>query len=171
MTPVALQKSSFLVEIMINCSTKKLKIQEENTMTAYKGFLTAVLLAAVLTGSVYAQKNSIKDVTSNKHALENLVAGIHSDNTGVKRSAVYFAGKYRIAETEEALIAQLKEENDPSTRILIALVLYEMGSEEGLLEVKDLSLKDKDAKVRRMAAQIYNDYLINDASATAFVTE
>ena len=49
-------------------------------MTNYKGFLTAVLLAAVLTGSVYAQKNSIKDVTPNKHALENLVAGIHSDS-------------------------------------------------------------------------------------------
>ncbi len=134
-------------------------------------FLTAVLFAAVLTGSVYAQKNSIKDVTPNKHALENLVAGIHSDNTGVKRSAIYFAGKYRIAETEEALIAQLKNENDSSTRILIAIVLFEMGSEEGLLEVKDLSMKDKDAKVRRMAAQIYNEYLVNDSNATAFVTE
>ena len=140
-------------------------------MLTYKGFLTAVLLAAVLTGSVCAQKNSIKDVTPNKHALENLVAGIHSDNTGVKRSAIYFAGKYRIAETEEALITQLKKEIDPSTRILIALVLYEMGSEKGLLEVKDLSMNDKDAKVRRMATQIYSEYLINDAMSTAFVTE
>jgi HEAT repeat protein len=140
-------------------------------MSAYKGFLTAVLLAAVLTGSVYAQKNSIKDVTPNKHALENLVAGIHSDNTGVKRSAIYLAGKYRIAESEEALIAQLKEENDPSTRILIALVLYEMGSEEGLLEVKELSLTDKDARVRRMATQIYNEYLVNDAASTVYVTK
>jgi HEAT repeat protein len=137
----------------------------------YKTFLTAVLLAAVLMGSVYAQKNSIKDVTPNKYALQNLVAGIHSDNTGVKRSAIYFAGKYRIAETEAALINQLKNEKDPSTRILIALVLYEMGSEEGLLEVKDLSLKDKDAKVRRMATQIYTEYLVNDAPSTVYVTE
>jgi HEAT repeat protein len=140
-------------------------------MTNYKGFLTAVLLAAVFSGSVYAQKNSIKDVTPNKHALENLVAGIHSDNTGVKRSAIYFAGKYRIAEAEDALITKLKEENDPSTRILIALVLYEMGSEEGLFEVKDLSLNDEDVKVRRMASQIYNEYLVNDSDATAFIAE
>lgn len=101
-------------------------------MGTYKALLTAVLLAAVLTGSVYAQKQSIKDVTSNKYALENLVAGIQSDNTGVKRSSIYFAGKYRIAEAEEALIDQLKVEEDPSTRILIALVLFEMGSEKGL---------------------------------------
>ena len=140
-------------------------------MRNYKGFLTAVLLAAVLTGSVYSQKNSIKDVTPNKYALQNLVAGIQSDNTGVKRSAIYFAGKYRIAEAEETLIIQLKEENDPSTKILIALVLYEMGSEEGLLEVKELSMNDEDAKVRRMATQIYNEYLVNDGASTAFVTE
>jgi HEAT repeat protein len=128
--------------------------------------LTAVLLMAVLMGSGYAQKNSIKDVTPNKHALENLVAGIHSENSGVKRSAIYFAGKYRIAEAEEALITQLKEETDPSTRILIALVLYEMGSEEGLLEVKDLSLNDEDVKVRRMTTQIYNEYLVNDTKGS-----
>jgi len=134
-------------------------------------FLTAVLLAAVLAGSVYAQKQSIKDVTSNKHALENLIAGIHSENPGVKRSAIYFAGKYRIAETEEALITQLREENDPSTRILIALVLYEMGSEEGLLEVKDLSLNDEDAKVKRMATEIYKEYLVNDISNSSLTSK
>jgi HEAT repeat protein len=140
-------------------------------MKAHKGFLTAVLLAAVLTGSVYAQKNSIKDVTTNKHALQNLVAGIHSDNTGVKRSSIYFAGKYRITETEDALIEQLKNEKDASTRILIALVLYEMGSKEGLLEIKNLSLNDEDAKVRRMSTHIYNEYLINDSESTASLTK
>jgi HEAT repeats len=133
--------------------------------------LIAVLLAVLLTGSLYAQKNSINDLTSNKYALQNLVAGIQSDNTGVKRSSIYFAGKYRIAETESALIAQLKQEKDPSTRILIALVLYEMGSVEGLIAVKELAQNDKDAKVRRMSTQIYNEYLVNDAQSTASISK
>ena len=140
-------------------------------MTAYKKFLTAVLLAAVLTGSGYTQSNSIKDITAHKYALENLIAGIHSENDGVRRNSIYFAGYYKIVEAEDALIAQLKMEKDPSTRILIALVLYELGSEEGLLEVKDLSKNDENAKVRRMATQIYNEYLVNDAGSTAYVTE
>lgn len=134
-------------------------------------FLTVVLLAVLLTGSLYAQKNSINDLTSNKYALQNLVAGIQSENTGVKRSSIYFAGKYRIAETESALIAQLKQEKDPSTRILIALVLYEMGSVEGLIAVKELAQNDKDAKVRRMSTQIYNEYLVNDAQSTASISK
>ena len=134
-------------------------------------FLTVVLLAAVLMGSGYTQSNSIKDITAHKYALENLIAGINSENDGVRRNSIYFAGYYKIVETEDALIHQLKVENDPSTRILIALVLYELGSEEGLLEVKDLSLNDENAKVRRMATQIYNEYLVNDAGSTAYITE
>jgi hypothetical protein len=137
----------------------------------YKTFLTVVLLAAVLTGSGFTQSNSIKDITAHKYALENLIAGIHSENDGVRRNSIYFAGYYKIVETEDALIAQLKKENDPSTRILISLVLYELGSEEGLLKVKDLSKNDENAKVRRMATQIYNEYLVNDAGSTVYVTE
>jgi HEAT repeat protein len=147
------------------------KVKSRLAGKTHKGFLTVVLLAALLTGSGYTQSNSIKDITAHKYALENLIAGIHSENDGVRRNSIYFAGYYKIVETEDALIAQLKKENDPSTRILIALVLYELGSEAGLSEVKDISLSDKDAKVRRMATQIYNEYLVNDASATAYVTE
>lgn len=134
-------------------------------------FLTVTLLAAFLFSTGFAQKNSIKEITDNEYALKNLVAGIQSDNTGVKRSSIYFAGKYRIAEAEDALINQLNEEEDAGTRILIALVLYEMGSEEGLLEVQKLSLNDEDAKVRRMATHIFNDYLVNDSQGTAFFKE
>ena len=134
-------------------------------------FLTAVLLVAVLTGSGYTQSMSIKDITAHKYALENLIAGIHSENDGVRRNSIYFAGYYKIVEAEDALIEQLKQEKNESTRILIALVLYELGSEKGLLEVKDLSLNDEDVKVRRMATQIYNEYLVNDGGSTAYFTE
>jgi len=134
-------------------------------------FLTVTFLAAFLISSANAQKQSINDITSNNYALPNLIAGIHSDNLGIKRSSIYFAGKYKIAETEDELMNQLKREEDPSTRILIALVLYEMGSEEGLNDVKDISLNDEDAKVRRITIQIYNDYLLNDSESTVFVTE
>jgi HEAT repeat protein len=129
-------------------------------------FLAIVLLAAVLTGSGYTQPNSIKDITAHKYALDNLIAGIHSENDGVRRNSIYFAGYYKIIEAEDALITQLQKEKDPSTRILIALVLYELGSEEGLLKVKNLSQNDENAKVRRMATQIYNEYLVNDSKGS-----
>ena len=127
---------------------------------------TVVILSLVLSSiGAFAQNNSIKDVTSNKYALQNLIAGIKSDNEGVKRSAIYFTGKYKIAEAEHALIAQLKEEQNPSTRILIALVLFELGSDEGLMYVKELSMEDADAKVRRMSTHIFYEYLQNSMAS------
>jgi len=128
--------------------------------------LSIVLIFTMLisTTSVNAQMTPISSVTSNEHALMNLLAGIKSDNDGVKRSCIYFAGKYKIAEAEDALIEQLHNEENSSTRILIALVLYEMGSIDGLLEVNKLSKADINPEVRRMSTHIYNEYLINDVN-------
>jgi HEAT repeat protein len=109
-----------------------------------------------------AQSISIKEITKNKYALDNLIAGIKSDNCGIKRSSIYLAGKYRIKEVKDVLLDQLNNENEACTRILIALVLYEMGDSDGLLSVKDLIKTDEDEKVRRMATHIYYSYLKND---------
>lgn len=130
--------------------------------------LNFVLLLTILllSSAAIAQKQSIGDVTANEHALNNLIAGIQSENDGLKRSSVYFAGKYRIAEVENILINQLQKEEDPSTRILIALVLYEMGSIEGLLVVQRLAQNDDNERVRRMATHIYNEFLINDLNSS-----
>ena len=137
-----------------------MKLQELTQSKLLTLFVVVILLLSV--SSLPAQNNSIKDITSNKYALQNLLAGIKSDNEGVKRSSIYFAGKYRIAESESALIEQLSKEENPGTRILIALVLYEMGSLEGLEAVKKLALNDVDPQVRRMSTHIYNEHLIND---------
>ncbi len=137
-----------------------MKLQELTQSKLLSLFVVVILLISV--SSLPAQNNSIKDITSNKYALQNLLAGIKSDNEGVQRSSIYFAGKYRIAESESALIEQLSKEENPSTRILIALVLYEMGSLEGLDAVKKLALNDVDPKVRRMSTHIYNERLINN---------
>ena len=137
-----------------------MKLQEITQSKLLSFFVVVILL--IFVGSLQAQNYSIKDVTSNKYALQNLLAGIKSDNEGVQRSSIYFAGKYLIAESESALIEQLSKEENPSTRILIALVLFEMGSIEGLDAVKKLALNDVDPKVRRMSTHIYNEHLIND---------
>ena len=125
-------------------------------------YLSILFVATI--GELTAQTNSIsiKDITNDKYALDNLLDGINSENDGVKRSSIYFAGHYRIAEAEEALIEQLKKELNPSNRILIALVLYELVSEDGLLEVKKLASNDDNQRVRRMSTHIYNEYLTND---------
>ena len=125
-----------------------------------KIFSIVLVIMMILPASfVFAQNNSIKDITGHKYALENLLVGIKSENEGVRRSSIYYAGKYKISETEQALIEQLKIEPNPNTRTLIAFVLYELGSEEGLAEVKKLAHSDVDPNVRRMSTHLVHEYL------------
>jgi HEAT repeat protein len=123
-----------------------------------------LVLGLVFTGTLIAQ-NTLAEFTKNKYALDNLIMGIHSENEGVRKSAIYFAGKYKVSETAQDLIDQLNREDNASIKILIALALFEMDSKEGLEAVKKLSLSDKNDKVRRMASFIYNEYLNNDFTA------
>ena len=130
-----------------------------------------VMILLLFVSSLHAQNVSIKDLSTNKYALQNLLAGIKSDNEGVKRSCIYFAGKYRIAETEAALIEQLDKEENPGTRILIALVLYGLGSEEGLELIKKLAVDDENLEVRRMSTHIQNEHIINDPHPSKYFNE
>ena len=122
--------------------------------------LSLIFIATL--GELIAQPNSIKNITNNKYALENLLEGVKSEYNGVKRSSIYFAGKYKITEAEEVLIEQLNKEQNPDNRILIALVLYKLQSEEGIMAVKNMAVSDGDEEVRRMSTHIYNEYKTNN---------
>lgn len=127
----------------------------QNTM------LTALLLLLALSSNITAQANSISDITKNVYALDNLKSGINSENTGVRKSSIYFAGKYKIIEVVSSLIERLEQENEPSVRLLIAYSLFEIKDAEGMKAVNQLSLKDKNSQVKRMSYNLYKEYVDN----------
>ena len=131
---------------------------EVSAILKYLVMSSGLLLISTFS-ELFAQPYSIKEITNKRYALENLLDGIKSENDGVKRSSIYFVGKYKIADAEDLLIEQLNKEQNPSNKILIALVLYKLGSENGLLTIKKLAATDDNLKVRTMSTIIYNEYL------------
>ena len=121
----------------------------------------AVLIGGmIMVSSIAYAKNDPSDLNrKNKIAVENLKVGIKSDNSGLKKSSIYFAGYYRVAETVPALTEQIKKESDPKIRILIALVLYKIGDEKSIGLVKEMAAKDSNPEVRRMCTCIYDAYI------------
>lgn len=138
-----------------------MKLSEKANMnTTIKPSLLFILLIAVLMVAVsFGQTSKLSDLTGNKYALRNLETGIQSENRSVRKSAIYLAGKYKIAEAANILIAQLKEEPESEIRILIGLTLYQINSEEGMKEIQKLISSDENARVRRMSYAIYQSYL------------
>jgi hypothetical protein len=121
----------------------------------------AVLIGGILmVSSIAYAKNDPSDINmKNKNAIENLKVGIKSDNSGLRKSSIYFAGYYRVAETVPVLTEQIKKESDPRTKILIALVLYKIGDEKSIDLVREMAVKDKNPEVRRMCTCIYDAYV------------
>ncbi len=118
-----------------------------------------MLLVIALNANVglKAQSNKYKNV--NEYSLESLKQGIQSDNQGLRKSAIYLAGIYRIDEAVETLTEQLTKEKDPGIRVLIALSLYNIGNPDGMEAVKHLARVDKDNEVKRMSTALYRQFI------------
>jgi HEAT repeat protein len=136
--------------------------------------VTVILLLVVLTSSLFARPiqtlgEKIKSGLTEK-AARSLAMGIESENAGVKKSCIYFAGLYEIREVVGTLIKQLKKEPDPDTRILIALSLYKIGDKEALNAVEKLIKSDSDYKVKKMSSAILNQFKIDMSGKNSLST-
>lgn len=129
-------------------------------------FVLVAILFVLLVTDTFGQNQKISDLSKHKFTLQNLEMGIQSENDGVRESSIYFAGKYRLIDTEDALIKQLKVENESDIKVLIGLALFRMNSEKGMNELQMLTKNDSNPKVRRMSQAIYNEYLVKNSERT-----
>lgn len=113
-----------------------------------------------------AQPSLDRTKTINEHGLPSLALGIKSNNDGVKKSAIYLAGQYKLPEMVKPLTEQLRRENDASVRVLIALALYEIGTAESMEVIKNLAENDKNTRVRNMSKSILDEYDRNNVTST-----
>ena len=130
-------------------------------------FALVAILFVLLVTDTFGQSQKISDMTNHKYALQNLEMGIQSENEGVRESSIYFAGKYRFIDTEDALIKQLKVEKESDIKVLIGLALFRMSSEKGMNELEKLASIDENPRVRRMGYAIFNEFLVNNSNRTA----
>lgn len=129
----------------------------------FKFVLVFSLFSFVLVSKTNAQLPFEKGSKNYKNSIENIKTGLRSDNLGLRKSSIYFAGKYKLKEVTEDLVKLFKEEDDPGNKVLIALSLYMVGDIDALEEVRRLSFTEKkDKYVRNMIQKIYFEYLVNE---------
>ncbi|MFA6980031.1 MAG: hypothetical protein WC209_12000 [Ignavibacteriaceae bacterium] len=110
------------------------------------------------------QVELVKDLINNnyKHALDNFLQGLKSKNTGVLRSCIYFSGKYKIDKAVKPLVRILNSFSaNEDIKILIALSLYEIGSDDGMYYVYQVSKFGSSEKLKRTCFLLYDAFLLN----------
>lgn len=114
-----------------------------------------VIVASLLGSNIMAQEPKSVILKLSENAIGNLKTAIKSENPGLRKSAIYLAGKHSVDEVTETLLKQLELEKNPSIRILITRVLYIIGNDECMGDIYRLASKDNNLRVRRMATAIY----------------
>jgi HEAT repeat protein len=114
-------------------------------MTRVTKIATALILVLTFNLNFYA-KNPVElnQLNTNKEkskvseaSLKNYAKAIESENSGLKKSAVYMAGVYKINGLVKTLIKQFTKEKDDDVKVMIALALYMIGDERGIATVEN----------------------------------
>ncbi|MDP3148659.1 MAG: HEAT repeat domain-containing protein [Ignavibacteria bacterium] len=123
--------------------------------TSYTAVLAVVLSLVLFTG-LTAQK---KTVISENH-MQNLITAIKSDNDGLKRSGIYWAGFYKVEKVVPLLLEEFLHENNKN-KILIALSLYQMGKDSCIIKLMELSKNERNFEVKRICNAVVEQYQID----------
>ncbi|MBU2492413.1 MAG: HEAT repeat domain-containing protein [Bacteroidetes bacterium] len=131
-----------------------------------------LLLTLFFASSVNAQESQssgkviIEKYQLKTNAVKSLLVGIKSENRGLRNSAIFYAGQYKLEEAFDYLIEELQKEEDPGTKILIALSLYKIGDPIAIEYIKDMVSNESNPKVKHMFSAIYDEFVINSSITT-----
>jgi HEAT repeat protein len=91
-----------------------------------------------------------------KTDVSNLIICMKSDNEGIRRCGVYFAGYYKVKETVIPLMTILYKDDCEEIRMLAARSLCEIGDARGLFAVKRAVKFNDSDKVKQLCFFLSN---------------
>jgi hypothetical protein len=132
-------------------------------MTVILRAFCLVVLGLFITDLTFAQ-DSIKVVS--KHTDEeidiNYLAGVKTENFGLKVSAAYYLGERKSQKAVLPLMNILHTDSSAEARIMAALSLFKIGNEKGIFAIKRAIEFDSADHVRRMCKILYQMYEIEN---------
>ncbi len=97
-------------------------------------------------------------------AIENLLIGLDSDNSGLTASSAFHLGELSSAEAVIPLMKVLRNSEQEELRIPAALALLKIGDARGIYAIKRAIVFDESKRVRDMCEKFYNSHLYDNYS-------
>lgn len=118
----------------------------------------SLMLAVALTATAVAGSGkSAPQPAFNKEVVEaNLLAGVQSENFGLRTSAAAMLGDLKSSQAVIPLMRMLRSESDERARVVAALALFKIGDPVGIYAVKQTGRLDDNDRVRKLCALFYN---------------
>jgi len=136
-------------------------------MSEYKNIASVFAFLFSLLLSITSNAQDLSNLHFNEKALGNLVMGVTSENEGLKRSSIYYAGKYRVSELSNVILDEMKNETNPEMRCLMAMSLYKIKDADAMDYITKLARYESDKKVRNMCRAITELYSLEKSEILA----
>jgi hypothetical protein len=128
------------------------------TLSAYLVMLSiSFILSETAIGGSDLKKVS-KEIP--KSAIESLIMGLNSDNTGLIIGSAMLAGDYKITETVEHLAIILNSDLSYDIKMAAIYALYQIQTKESLVALKNACVKNNCPFLKQSAEVFLHHYLI-----------
>ena len=119
-----------------------------------------ILFLLFASNNLFAQESTEDQSTiTEEDIIDNLLAGLESNNLGLKASCAYYLGERKSSEAVIPLMALLKSDKEDEARIMAAHSLFKIGDGRGIYAIKQRAKFETNEQVKRMCEIFYNMYL------------
>jgi len=125
--------------------------------TIVLSLVIVVSLSLCLNSQPLCREESLR-VFNNKYAIENLSAGVASDNLGLKKESIYFVGLYKVNQVYDNLAKILCEPQNESVLKLTILAMYRIDNYRTVKMLKDFFRHCDNLKIKTLCMQVQNDF-------------
>ena len=128
--------------------------------TLFRGWLSWIFVVAIATVS-FAQANKEITISAKYENVEaNYLAGLNSDNHGLKVSSAYFLGDMKSHKAVIPLMKMFRNEKNDGAKLVAAWSLLKIGDSRGVFLVKRESELGNCDGIRCMLGHLYQDYCL-----------
>ncbi|QQS38154.1 MAG: HEAT repeat domain-containing protein [Ignavibacteriales bacterium] len=134
-------------------------------------FFFVVFVLTVIVSSEILAKEPVLPLSKavQELAVDNLLAGLESDNFGLKTSSAFMLGELASEKAVLPLMKILHTDANEDARIVAALALYKIGDERGLYAVKQAVRFDDSQRVSKLCFKFYNAHLQKESAGSIVV--
>mgnify|MGYP001198501356 CR=1 FL=1 len=126
---------------------------ETNNYTNFRTTTIIVVLYILLSAVILLAQDN-KSVEKQNNNIATLVMGIKSNNEGLRKSAIYLAGKNQITEVITVLSEEFKNESKAEVKYLIAISLFKINTKESIDSACALCRYENNSKFKLIGNQI-----------------
>ena len=125
-----------------------------------KSRIALIVVFLFTTAGVLLSQNSKKTSALNTYESKekNYLAGLNSDNLGLKTSCAYFLGEIKSQKAVIPLMKVFSEEKNFGTKLVAAWSLIKIGDARGIYQIKNAADTGDYEQIRYMLHYLYRDY-------------